>query len=99
MATPQLGSATSPPLSPVLPIPPAESGLGPDNHDVSMVEASAEESGAADPQGSTENCSFSGDDGHTTPKLPSAEVSDPVGSKTSRLDEIRVQMKTALSEL
>ncbi|WAQ92891.1 hypothetical protein PtA15_17A373 [Puccinia triticina] len=99
MTTPRLGSATSPPLSPVLPIPPAERELASDNHDVPMVEASAEDSGTADPQGSTENCSFSGDDGHTTPRIPSAEVSDPASSKTSKLDEVRAQMKTALSEL
>ncbi|PLW06110.1 hypothetical protein PCANC_26097 [Puccinia coronata f. sp. avenae] len=45
------------------------------------------------------NCSFSGNDGHTTPKIPTVEVNDQASNKTSRLNEIRAQMKTALSEL
>ncbi|KAA1107112.1 hypothetical protein PGT21_002719 [Puccinia graminis f. sp. tritici] len=95
MVTPRQSSASVPALS----IPSAGSERASDTNDVSMAEASAEDSGPADPQGSTENCSFSGDDGHTTPKIPSAEANDPASNKTSRLDEIRAQMKTALSEL
>ncbi|KAI9600681.1 hypothetical protein H4Q26_000471 [Puccinia striiformis f. sp. tritici PST-130] len=95
MVTPRQSSVSAPALS----IPSASNELASDTNDVSMGEASAEEPGTVEAQGSTENCSFSGDDGHTTPKIPSAEVNDQASSKTSRLDEIRAQMKTALSEL
>ncbi|KAI9599651.1 hypothetical protein KEM48_008865 [Puccinia striiformis f. sp. tritici PST-130] len=79
MVTPRQSSVSAPALS----IPSASNELASDTNDVSMGKASAEEPGTVEAQGSTENCSFSGDDGHTTPKIPSAEVNDQASSKTS----------------
>ncbi|KAI9601992.1 hypothetical protein KEM48_001282 [Puccinia striiformis f. sp. tritici PST-130] len=93
MVTPRQSSVSAPALS----IPSASNELASDTNDVSMGGV-AEEPGTVEAQ-AARNCSFSGDDGHTTPKIPSAEVNDQASSKTSRLDEIRAQMKTALSEL
>lgn len=95
MFTPRQSST----LAPISFVAPTGNSSGSDANDVSMTEASAEDAGAGDHPNSTENCSFSGDDGHTTPKITSTEAIDQPSNKTSRLDEIRAQMKTALSEL